>query len=60
MSKEENDQQSDIEDEGEDEIDIALKQLKKEEQSQTKYQETRISSEVEKGKSVRIQKKLYD
>jgi hypothetical protein len=42
------------EDHSEEEIDIALKQLKEEENHENEYNKVRITSEVEKGKSVRV------
>jgi len=49
----------DDEDNGED-IDKALKQLKQDEVQESKYQEERVSSEIEKAKSIRVQKKIFD
>ena len=51
---------SEDEEEAGDEIDRALKQLKDEEQNESKFYQSRISSEVDKGKSVRVQKKVFD
>lgn len=48
------------EEEDGDDIDKALKQLKEEEQNESKYYQSRLSSEVEKGKSVRVQRKVFD
>jgi len=42
------------EDEDCDDIDKALKQLKEEEKNESKFYQSRVSSEVEKGKSVRV------
>lgn len=39
---------------------MALKQLKEEENHENEYNKVRITSEVEKGKSVRVQKKILD
>ena len=47
-------------DEEEEELEQALKQLKAEEQDDSQFNAARVSSEVEKGKSVRIQKKVFD
>ena len=49
----------DDDDNGED-IDKALKQLKQDEVQESKYQEERVSSEIEKAKSIRVQKKIFD
>ena len=37
-----------------------MKQLKDEEKDETNFIQQRVTSEVEKGKSVRIQKKVFD
>ena len=50
---------NEVADEGE-ELDVALEQLKREEQNESRFQEQRVSSELEKAKSVRIQKKVFD
>jgi hypothetical protein len=52
--------QKNIEEGSEEEIDLALKKLKEEENNENEYNKERISSEVEKGKSVRVQKKIFD
>ena len=41
-------------------IDLALKQLKEEEKNESQYVAKRHSTEVEKAKSVKTQKKLFD
>ena len=46
--------------EDDDDLNLALEQLKEEEKNETQFNEARVSSEVEKGKSVRIQKKIFD
>jgi ribosomal protein S21 len=46
-------------DNGED-IDKALKQLKQDEEQESKFQQERVSSEIEKAKSIRVQKKIFD
>lgn len=43
-----------------DDLDRALKQLKEDEKNESEFYQTRVSSEVEKGKSVRVQKKVFD
>lgn len=48
------------EDGEEEDLDLALKQLKDEEKDETNFIQQRVTSEVEKGKSVRIQKKVFD
>jgi len=40
--------------EDDDDLNLALEQLKEEEKNETQFNEARVSSEVEKGKSVRI------
>lgn len=51
--------EEDDDDNGED-IDKALKQLKQDEEQESKYQQERVSSEIEKAKSIRVQKKIFD
>ena len=46
--------------EDDDDLNLAIEQLKEEEKNETQFNEARVSSEVEKGKSVRIQKKIFD
>lgn len=43
-----------------DDLDVALNQLKQEEKEESKFIQKRLSSEVQKAKSVRTQKKLFD
>jgi hypothetical protein len=37
-----------------------LKMLKKDEEQESKYQQERVSSEIEKAKSIRVQKRVFD
>ena len=53
-------QSSDDDDDNGEDIDKALKQLKQDEVQESKYQEERVSSEIEKAKSIRVQKKIFD
>jgi hypothetical protein len=34
--------------------------LKKDEEQESKYQQERVSSEIEKAKSIRVQKRVFD
>ena len=52
---EENDESEEIDDDEEgDDIDKALKQLKEDDRNESEFIKSRVSSEVEKGKSVRV------
>ena len=46
--------------EGDEEVELALEQLKREEIEESKYTQKRFSSDVQKAKSVKTQKKVFD
>lgn len=46
--------------EGGDDLDAALRQLKAEEKEEAAYVQERVVSEVDKGRAVRVQKRLFD
>ena len=51
---------SPVEEQSGDELDAALRQLKAEEREEAAYVQERVVSEVDKGKAVRLQKRLFD